>query len=68
MCHQLKSLIGLHTSTSPSTKTDIGNIVSSVSHLVTEQLKVKQELNRSQAEVLQVHIINSVHIGSVFFF
>ena len=53
LCHQLKSLVCLHTST-PISSSDTSSIVSAVSTIVTEQLRLKEDLKQTTEELEEV--------------
>ena len=54
LCHQLKSLVHLHTSTTPISSSDTSSIVSAVSTIVTEQLRLKKDLKQTTEELEEV--------------
>ena len=53
LCHQLKSLVCLHAST-PISSSDTSSIVSAVSTIVTEQLRLKEDLKQTTEELEEV--------------
>lgn len=55
LCHQLKSLVCLHTSTTPISSSDTSSIVSAVSTIVTEQLRLKEDLKQTTEELEEVN-------------
>ena len=56
-CHQLMAVVGLHTATHESSVSDRQSLVATVSAIVADHLRVKQDLQRIQQEFQDVRLV-----------